>query len=78
MINIPGNKVIIDSDALIGIINKEDILHKQSIIILDYIENNNITLTVPYPIVLEAATTLSRGRPVSRPDLSAQLLRYYL
>ena len=78
MTNILGNSiVIIDSDALIGLINEDDKLHERCLEISEYLVLNNSTTIVPYPIVLEAATTLARDNKISRPDLAAKLLLDY-
>lgn len=78
MINIPGNSiVIIDSDALIGLINEDDKLHEWCLEISEYLSVNNSISVVPYTIVLEAATTLARDNKISRSDLAAKLLLDY-
>lgn len=77
MTNIPGNNtVIVDSDALIGLINETDKLHERCLEVSRFLSLNNCGTVVPYSIVLEAATTLSRST-VARPDLAAQLLQDY-
>lgn len=77
MTNIPGNKtVIVDSDGLIGLVNENDKLHERCLKISQLISSNSLGTVVPYPIVLEAATSLSRGT-VGRSDLAAQLLQDY-
>ena len=79
MINIPGSNttVIVDSDALIGLIHDDDKLHDRCLKISEYLSLNSFTTLVPYPIVLEAATTLSRDTSIARPDLAAKLLSDY-
>lgn len=72
MTNTHGNKVLVDSDALIGFVHKDDILHKRCIEILEHILESNYSIVVPYPITLEASTTLARR--MNRSDLAAQLL----
>lgn len=77
MTNIPGNNtVIVDSDALIGLINETDKLHDRCLEVSQFLSLNSCGTVVPYPIVLEAATTLSRTG-VARPDLAAKLLQDY-
>ena len=76
MTSILGNKkVIVDSDALIGLIHKDDSLHKRCFNVSEFISANDFTVIVPYPIVLEAATTLARDKNIRRPDLAARLLK---
>ena len=70
--------VIVDSDALIGLIHKDDALHKVCSEILMYIVQNNFSVVMPYAIVLEAATALARSKAIKRPDLAVSLLNYYL
>lgn len=71
-------RVLADSDALIGLIHKDDALHKLSLEILTYIAQNNFSVVIPYAIVLEASTSLSRAKAVKRPDLALSLLEYCL
>lgn len=71
-------RVLVDSDALIGLIHKDDALHKISSEILTYFVQNNFSVVIPYAIVLEAATALSTSKAVKRPDLAVSLLNYYL
>lgn len=76
MTNISGNEVVItDSDALIGLVSSEDLLHKQCVKINQYLRNNNIDTFTPYPIVLEAATVLARV--LGRHDLALKILQDY-
>lgn len=76
MTSISGSKkVIVDSDALIGLIHKDDSLHKKCFELSEFLSVNNFTAIVPYPIVLEAATTLAKDKTIRRPDLAARLLR---
>lgn len=76
MTSTPGNnKVIVDSDALIGLIHADDLLHKRCLKVSEYLAKNSFTTIVPHPIVLEAATALSKDKTIRRPDLAAQLLR---
>lgn len=74
-----GNKrVIVDSDALIGLINEDDLLHKRCLKISYYLAQNNFGTITPYPIVLEAATTLAKDKTIRRPDLTHKLLQDYV
>jgi predicted nucleic acid-binding protein len=76
MTNIFGNKkVIVDSDALIGLIHKDDSLHKRCFDISEFLSANGFSVVVPYPIVLEAATALAKDKTIRRPDLAARLLK---
>lgn len=75
MTNISGRVVITDSDALIGLVSSEDLLHKQCVKISQYLRNNNIDTVTPYPIVLEAATVLARV--LERHDLALKILQDY-
>lgn len=73
-----GSKaVIVDSDALIGLIHKDDLLHSRCLKISDFLKRNDFPIAVPYPIVLEAATTLARDKTIRRPDLAHKLLNDY-
>lgn len=79
MINTPGNKeVLVDADALIGLIHEDDLLHKRCLKVSSYLAKNSCATIVPYPIVLEAATTLAKDKTIRRPDLAAKLLKDYL
>lgn len=75
MINTHGrnNLVIVDSDALIGLISENDLLHKRCIKVADYLAKNNYVTIICNSTVLESATTLSRA--INRPDLSKKLLK---
>ena len=76
MTSILGNKkVIVDSDVLIGLIHKDDSLHKRCFDISKFLSANGFTVIVPYPIVLEAAITLAKDKTIRRPDLAARLLK---
>lgn len=73
-----GNKtIIVDSDAIIGLLNETDELHNRCVKISLYLKENNITTVIPYPIVLEAATALSKDKTIHRPDLAKLLLKKY-
>ncbi len=67
--------VIVDSDALIGLLSDDDKLHERCLQIQRYLIQNNLQLVIPYPIVLEAASALARV--MNRPDLTAKLLNDY-
>lgn len=78
MINTPGNNiVVVDSDALIGLIHETDELHEDCLKISQYLSFNSYGAIIPYPIVLEAATTLAKDKTIRRPDLALQLLEDY-
>lgn len=78
MTNILGSeKVIVDSDALIGLINEKDQLHRRCLKISQYLAKSSFGMIVPYPVVLEAATTLAKDKTISRSDLAAKLLQDY-
>lgn len=79
MTNILGSNttVIVDSDALIGLIHEDDQLHEKCLEISQYLSLNSCGTVVPYPIVLEAATTLARDSSIARSDLAAKLLSDY-
>lgn len=75
MTNTPGSDiVIVDSDALIGLIHEDDQLHSRCLNVSNYLSLNSLGTIVPYPIVLEAAATLARDKTIKRPDLAAKLL----
>lgn len=75
MTNIHGNNklVIVDSDALIGLISENDLLHRRCMSVLDYIASYGLTTIVCQSTILEASTTLSRV--INRADLAQRLLR---
>lgn len=76
MTNIFGNNLVIaDSDALVGLVYKEDALHEQRLQIYRYLKEDNIDTFTPYPIVLEAATLLARR--FKRSDLAREVLSKY-
>lgn len=78
MTSIPGNEiVIVDSDALIGLIHENDELHNRCLAVSNYLSSNSLATIIPYPIVLEAAATLARDKTIKRPDLAARLLSDY-
>ena len=80
MINISGanNIILVDSDALIGLIHETDAMHERCMKIIKFIAQENFAIIVPYAIVLEAATTFSRGYKIKKPDLALKALNYYL
>lgn len=65
-------RVVVDADALIGLIHKKDALHERCVEVVDFFVENEYTSIIPYPTVLEAATTLSRA--ISKPTFAKQLL----
>lgn len=69
--------VVVDSDALIGLVHEEDLLHKRCLKVSKYLAKNSFVTVNPYPIVLEAATTLAKDKTIRRPDLAAQVLQDY-
>jgi len=72
----PGTKqVLIDADALVGLINQSDALHSRSLRIVRFLAKNNLATIVLPSTILEAATALSRG--IKRPDLTKELLTDY-
>ncbi len=79
MINTPGSNtlVIVDSDALIGLIHEDDELHERCLEVSEYLSLNSCGTIVPYPIVLEAATTLAKDKTIRRLDLAKKLLQDY-
>ena len=78
MITIPGSdRVVVDADALIGLVHTDDALHFPCLRIADYLGQHRYTLIVHYPIVLEAATALARAKTIRRPDLAKKLLDDY-
>ncbi|OGG18512.1 hypothetical protein A2721_01865 [Candidatus Gottesmanbacteria bacterium RIFCSPHIGHO2_01_FULL_47_48] len=75
----PGtNFVLLDSDALIGLANSADTNHQKSLLISNFLAQNNFGTIIPYPIVLEAATALSRNTKINRPDLANEILVNYI
>lgn len=78
MTNIPGSKVIIDSDAIIGLIHDSDGLHERCLSVLAFLKENDTDIFVTYAIVLEAATTLAKDKTIKRPDIAKELLCNYM
>lgn len=72
-----GSKVIVDADALIGLLNETDELHARCLKISTFLEVQRIASLIPYPIVLEAATALAKDKTIKRPDLAQILLEKY-
>jgi len=66
--------VLIDSDALIGLIFEEDSLHERCLNVASFLSDNGYVTAVPYSIVLEAATTLAKDKMIKRPDLALKVL----
>jgi len=73
----PGAQIIVDSDALIGLIHQDDLLHKRCLNIAQHLTNNHFQVITPYPIVLEAATALSRSNLIKGRYLAHKLLQEY-
>ena len=72
----PGTRqVLVDADALVGLINQNDAIHSRCLQVAEFLSQNNFNAIVLTSTVLEAATALSRG--VKRPDLAKQLLSDY-
>lgn len=72
----PGTKqVLVDADALVGLINQNDVHHSRSLQIAEFLSKNDVSTIILPSTVLEAATALSRG--IKRPDLAKQLLSDY-
>lgn len=67
--------VLVDADALIGLINQNDALHSRCLRVSDFLLKKNLVTVILPPTILEAATALSRG--LKRPDLAKQLLADY-
>ena len=68
-------QVLIDADALVGLINQNDALHSRCLQVVEFLSKNSLATTVLPPTILEAATALSRG--IKLPDLAKQLLADY-
>ena len=71
------NIAVADSDALIGLIFEEDPLHERCLKVSEYLNENRFEVLVPYSIVLEAATVLTKDKTIKRPNLAKQLLEKY-
>lgn len=69
------NTVIVDSDAVIGLVYQTDSLHKRCVQIFRFLQEHNFYTFTPYAIVLEAATTLSRA--LQQPKLAEEILVNY-
>lgn len=77
MINTSGKIIVVDADALIGLINETDTLHQRCVKIYHYLNEEKFIIIVPYLIVLEAATALSKSKRIKRPDLAHRILQKY-
>ena len=71
------NLILVDADALVGLINEVDLNHEKCLKISDYLAQNSFATITPYPIVLEAANALSRDTRINRPDLANIILSNY-
>ena len=69
--------VLVDSDALIGLVHDTDELHEGCLKIANYFVENGFETVVPFSIVLEAATALAKDKTIKRPDLAKRLLSEY-
>lgn len=72
-----GSNVIVDADALIGLLNETDQLHARCLRISTFLQKQYMNSLIPYPIVLEAATALAKDKTIRRPDLAQILLKKY-
>lgn len=72
-----GSNVVVDADALIGLLNETDQLHARCLKISTFLREQHMTSLIPYPIVLEAATALAKDKTIRRPDLAHMLLTKY-
>lgn len=74
--NMPGNRlVLVDSDALIGLISESDVLHLRCVSVLKHFSEYGYKFYIPLPVLLEASTTLARA--IGRMDLAKRLLSDY-
>ncbi len=72
----PGIKpVLVDSDALVGLVNENDALHSRCLSVSSYLAKKSLATIVLAPTILEAATALSRG--CKRPGLARKLIADY-
>lgn len=69
------NTVIVDSDAIIGLVYTTDSLHKRCVQIFKFLKEHDFYTFTPYAIVLEAATTLVRA--LHQPELAEEVLSSY-
>lgn len=73
--NMPGTNIIIaDSDSIIGLIHSTDSLHSKCLEIAKFLHKNNYQIVIPFSVLLETATALSRNNKINRPDLAQQFL----
>jgi len=72
-----GSNVVVDADALIGLLNETDGLHARCLQISTFLQEQHMTSLIPYPIILEAATALAKDKTIRRPDLAHLLLKKY-
>jgi predicted nucleic acid-binding protein len=72
MINTPGIKVIIDSDALIAILNENDLLSRQAGEIVKYLAKENAQIIYPITTITESVTTLIRK--FKKPTLAVKII----
>lgn len=73
-----GSKtVIVDADALIGLIHETDALHNRSLRVATFLEQHHYASIIPAPTILEAATVLAKDKTIRRLDLAKKLLTDY-
>lgn len=60
IISMETNNIILDSNILFAYYVVEDSFHDKAIAIMQYIDENNITIFVHYGVLLEVSTLLSR------------------
>lgn len=74
----PGsNTVIVDADALIGLIHETDALHDRCLRVATFLGQHHYTSIILAPTVLEAATVLAKDKTIRRLDLARKLLDDY-
>ena len=74
MLGVKTKRIIVDADALIGLLNENDALHQRCLKIEKFLDQNDYETIIPYTAILEAATTLSRATRPERPELAQDLL----
>lgn len=76
MTNIPGDKVLLDSDALVAKLEEADAWHKKSLEIFARLIQNKTVFYIAATTISEVVTTIQRryNRPKLSTDLFHQLL----
>lgn len=70
-----GKIVVVDADAIMALVNEDDVNHKRALEITHKLTEQNVALLIPVTAIIEAITAFKRA--VSRPDLAKKLVEMY-